>query len=280
MIRADRVMRRILIAVDAATANPPCIDCVVELAARLEAELIGLFVEDDELLRTAALPGARHISFLTGMEELLDLASTERELRSMASELESRLSSSAERSKVKHSFRVARGSLAKEVARAASEADMLVVSRSARPLLKQLSLGSAVRIAADALEAPVLILPADAKITGPILVLFDGSPAAKTVLRFAAKLASQGELEVLTCAGSMVETQGLYQEARDLLEGMPLRLTCRPLPSQSWALQEHLLRRPGGLLILDESMAQPAMAELREVIERVDFPLLALRTAS
>ena len=60
---AAPAIRRILVALDASTHSLAALETAAGLAARLEAELVGLFVEDINLLRAAELPFARETSF-------------------------------------------------------------------------------------------------------------------------------------------------------------------------------------------------------------------------
>jgi nucleotide-binding universal stress UspA family protein len=58
--------RRILVALDASVNSLAAIEQAATLAANLEAEQLGLFVEDINLLRIATLPFARQICFPSG----------------------------------------------------------------------------------------------------------------------------------------------------------------------------------------------------------------------
>ena len=60
---ADHTPRRILVALDASAHSHAALAAAVALAARLHAEIEGLFVEDINLLRLAELPftGLAHI---------------------------------------------------------------------------------------------------------------------------------------------------------------------------------------------------------------------------
>lgn len=66
-------------------------ELVARLAKELEAELLGLFIEDVELLRFASLPFAREIGTASVESRALDLASLERQLRAQARALEQAL---------------------------------------------------------------------------------------------------------------------------------------------------------------------------------------------
>jgi len=63
-------------------------ELVARLAREMQAELLGLFIEDVELLRFAALPFAREIGGASAQARAVDLASLERELRAQARALE------------------------------------------------------------------------------------------------------------------------------------------------------------------------------------------------
>jgi hypothetical protein len=61
---------------------------VARLARELEAELLGLFIEDVELLRFAALPFAREIGLASASMRALSVSELERQFRRQARELE------------------------------------------------------------------------------------------------------------------------------------------------------------------------------------------------
>jgi len=66
-------------------------ELVARLAQELEAELLGLFIEDVELLRFASLPFAREIGIASVQARSMDVASLERQLRAQARALEQAL---------------------------------------------------------------------------------------------------------------------------------------------------------------------------------------------
>lgn len=260
-------LRRILMAVDTAALSAASIACVVDLAARLEAELVGLFVEDDELLRSAALPVVRRVSFLTGAHEGLDVARTERELRALAAAFERELAAAARRSNVRWSFRVVRGRVTSEVARAAADVDVVVVRRGGRP--------------PSAVRASVLALPAEPHLEAPVLVPFDGSPATAAALAVAARLASDGagSLEVLLLARTAAEAEDLAARAAALVAGAPVGLACRTVPAIAGAVRDVLRRRPGRLVVLAEAWSGALADDVRALAERLDVPTLTVRSA-
>ena len=73
----------VLLALQQATL-PDSIEAAIDLAQRLEAELVGLFVQDADLLRSSELPFVRQVRFSTATDEELDPARLRRELHTLA----------------------------------------------------------------------------------------------------------------------------------------------------------------------------------------------------
>ena len=63
---AEFGIRRIMVALDGSAHASGAPEAAAALAARLHAELEGVFVQDIDLARLAALPIGREIQFLTG----------------------------------------------------------------------------------------------------------------------------------------------------------------------------------------------------------------------
>ncbi|MGD8821809.1 MAG: universal stress protein, partial [Anaerolineales bacterium] len=65
-------VERILVAVDASSHSRAALEAAAELAASLEVELVGIFVEDINLMRLAELPIAVEIETPTGQVRRID----------------------------------------------------------------------------------------------------------------------------------------------------------------------------------------------------------------
>lgn len=105
------------------------------LAERVGAELVGIFIEDMDLLRFAALPFAREVCFATAQRRRFEAPALERSLREHAAEAERVFAGMAGRAAVRHSFRVARGLAFRELLAAAIGAATGAPMRDMRLLL-------------------------------------------------------------------------------------------------------------------------------------------------
>lgn len=179
-------IRRILLALDA-SEETSMIDTAAALAARLDAELEALFVEDEDLLRFAALPFAGEVGFASARRRPLRDQDIERTLRARAARSRAALVTSAGRTHVRWTFRVARGQITAQVTAAAVEADFVTLALGAGSLSWMHSRVAIEQILGTA-SRPLLVLPAGADLRAPYVVVFDGSEAAKRALRFAARL--------------------------------------------------------------------------------------------
>jgi hypothetical protein len=141
-------------------------EAVARLAQQMQAEFLGLFIEDLELLRFAALPFAREIGFPSAELRTLDVAGLERQLRSQAAGLRQALAAALDASGVSWSLRVARAAPADAVQAALAEgfAPALLIPPRGDPRAERRVLRRA-EVSEEALRAllrsvrPVLILP-------------------------------------------------------------------------------------------------------------------------
>ncbi|MBI5066654.1 MAG: universal stress protein [Deltaproteobacteria bacterium] len=166
--------RRIVLAIDASLPSVEAARTAAEVAAALGAELLGVFVEDLNLLRLAALPFARELRVPDGAERPLEQARLEAELRALAAWARAELERAATAAHVRWSFEVRRAALPEAVLAAAGESDLLVLgshghAARGRP-------GSTARAAAARSTRPVLLHPRGAAGGRGILLVNDLTP--------------------------------------------------------------------------------------------------------
>ncbi|HEY5293497.1 MAG TPA: hypothetical protein VIJ43_14410, partial [Burkholderiales bacterium] len=117
-------------ALDTASSVLPAIEAAAGLALGLHAELAGLFIEDERLLRFAGLPFAREFGFASARARPLAPASVEHALRAQAEQLRRLLAATAERLSLAWTLEVVRGEVPRSVLAWAGASDLLVLGRS------------------------------------------------------------------------------------------------------------------------------------------------------
>lgn len=122
--------QRILVVFDASTHSRKTLELALQMAVKLNAELIGLFIEDINLFRLTALPCALEIRFPLAMETQPEATRLARELKVRAQQTQETLAALAEQSQVRWSFQVVRGHLKAELLAAAAEVNWLLLGSS------------------------------------------------------------------------------------------------------------------------------------------------------
>ncbi len=180
-------IRRILVALDASSESLAALEEAASLAARLEAELDALFVEDIDLLNLAALPFAREFNVLTRGVRSLDRETIERDLRLQASRARRALAEAAERRRLHWSFQVARGRVDTEILAASCQCDVIAVPKATR---SRSGLGYMARALVESMSCSVLLASAQAvPRDGVVAVVLGGAPSDDAALDMAGRLA-------------------------------------------------------------------------------------------
>ena len=189
-------IHRILVALDTSAHSRAALAAAANLAAQLEAQLMGIFVEDLNLLRLAQLPFAHEIRYASAEPQKLDQTGLAQQLRSQAEHARQELRQTAEQYALDWSFRVLRGMVTAELLAAAAEADLLVLGRLGRA--PRQGLGSTAQTAVRQYQHPVLLMSANANLNRPPLLLYDGSASAQQALLLALAVAQgYGRLTIL-----------------------------------------------------------------------------------
>ncbi len=156
---------RILVAFDSLPAGEAFLQVAIRLAAELQAELHGLFIEDANLLRGSALPHAHELGIWLEGRRPISVEAMERSLRTAATMARRALSQAAIAANLPWSFATVRGALREAMNADLEQADIVLTSAG--------------RLAA---------VPIPTMGSGPMIVFFDGSPASIRALQAATHL--------------------------------------------------------------------------------------------
>jgi len=144
-------VRRVVVKMDAEARSPAVLAAAVALADKLQAELVGLFVEDANLLHFAAFPFTCEVCFPSATRREVDTAAMQRMLRGLAEDARKTLALAAGGSAVRWSFEITRGSAAGALLAAVTDADLVIASIQPPQVLERIE-GVRVVLAGDAAE--------------------------------------------------------------------------------------------------------------------------------
>jgi nucleotide-binding universal stress UspA family protein len=274
----NRIIHSIAVAIDCSPHSKASLEAAAEMAVRLKAELIGIFVEDINLLHMAGLPFAEEIRLYSATTEKLDTAQLERMLRLQAQQARELLRHTAETRTLRHTFRVLRGMVSEQLMLAAPEADMLVLGRSGRSPSCRKGLGSTARAALEGTMNVMLMRPGVTASEGPLLVLYDGSEASKRAFRTALQIAGPSStLNLLVTDPAPEAVERCKQDTDAMLNGRTIEAEYYHLPfTDSRQLVSFIRMIDSGLVVIGEGMNLPD-ATIRELIDNIDYPVLVVR---
>jgi nucleotide-binding universal stress UspA family protein len=281
----ERRVRRVVVALNAARDSLDAVEAAARLAARLEAELHGLFLEDEDLFHLAGQPSASVFSTVSGGRQPFDLSALERALRVRTTGARRLLEEAAGRLQVKASFEVLRGRGATALVGSTEEGDLLIVQWSATRGGVPTPPDRAARDLARGRERSVFLLTDKGVGRGPVMVPFDGSESAERALAIAADVAEEhetgaggSEVVAILVADSPEEGKRLEQRVRQLLGGRRLLLRTRALRAASVArLCQVAAERGAGFLVLGTELPFLADADAEQVLRDARCSVLMVR---
>ncbi len=170
---------RVMVALSADAAGQAALDAAVRLAAALRGELAGLFIEDVNLLRMAALPFSREFGIASGLARPIAATDVVRALKAAAVQARGAVAKAAEATGVHWTFEVVQGSGLAPLVSAGRSMDWLVVHKM------HVAAPYAARVRRTRRTAE------EARMRRPVAVVFDGSFDAERAARAAHKLAHE-----------------------------------------------------------------------------------------
>jgi hypothetical protein len=201
-----------------------------------------------------------------------------RQLRAQALQARRALSSICRQQGIEWTFEVVRGRVSSRLLEEAARADLLCVGRASRPVVQGPRTGSTARAAAVRAEQSVLVISQGARIQGPVVATYDGSPEADRALLLARRLAIEtgGFLSTLVPAGPSVSPEELQERLADNLEGKDVVVRYRELAGSGVKSIISGVQTEGcGTLVV--SRASLSQDEISELLDGVECPVLLTR---
>lgn len=216
MTDADKT-RRVLVALDRSPLGRAAIERAARVAATLHAELIGIYVEDEDLVRLSGLPFACEISTHGGIAHALDIDSMRKRLQAEAALARRELERGAGAVSVHTRFEIRHGSVTNEILAACSEVDYVVVGRSRRATPRGRPGATASALARRA-GRPVWLVQSRRMRTEALLLVLDESADVERAVAACSGVSEPGARWVVAIAGraaaaSTAETQARVERA-------------------------------------------------------------------
>ena len=267
-------IRRILVAIDASPQSLAALEAAAELAAGLGAELVGVYVEDINLIRLAALPVVLEIGGASARSRRLDGGRMDRQLRSQAARAAQAMAVAANRAQVRWSFTVARGSIETELLQAASEADLFILGRAGWSGKRRL--GSTARKMVSEGTNRTMIIERGERLLPTLMTVYDGSDQSQRALDTAISLGEY--LAVGIVAEDEDQARALQSEVAAKLDSRGLKARYRWLVRADTSELANMVRtQEECIVILPGESPLLQGKSLPEALDEFECPVLLVQ---
>lgn len=208
----EKPKTRVTVVVDASRGDIDVLKTAADIAARVQAHLMALFIEDINLFSLAELPFARELDRTSGTARPLDRHAVTRASQANAKRVRQLLQVESEHRQITTSMKVVRGHYVSAAIEAAEDTDVVILSNVTGVRLRTVTTAARGRRSK----------PGRAGGPQPVWTIYDGTPAAGRALAMAKDFSTQrgAELVVLIAQQSFEQ---LVSEAQDLLGDTPVR---------------------------------------------------------
>jgi len=280
MNKADRegAIRRIVVALDASPHSLAALRTAAELAARLDAELLGIYVQDINLLRVAELPFSREITIYSAAPRELDRRQMEQQLRSQARQAKRALAEVARKNNLTWSFVIARGLIETELLTFAQESDLFLLGKSGWS--RRSHLGSTARVIVRRAPKMTMIVQHGIHLGPPVGVIYDGTPLARKALVAATNMLhrQEGFLAIIILAESADLARKYQREISGWVGQQNLHVHYRWLVGMKVSRLLELIRSEQcGALVIPAELEEWDGEELNELVDQMECPVLLVR---
>jgi nucleotide-binding universal stress UspA family protein len=269
---------RILVAVDASSHSRAALEAAADLASSLDLELVGIFVEDINLMRLAELPIAVEIEMTTGREQRIDPGRLRRQIAWRARQAQRMMAQLAQRRNISWRFLIRQGHIHDELLAASTPDDLVILGKAGWSGRK--SLGSTAQAMLIRTQAVVLFLEENTRLQPSFFVVYDGSDRARRALHLTAHLVELrgGFITIGIRAGDEVHARELQHEAADVLRefGQPAHVRWLLGPSHQQLTRLMAEANQKCLLVLPRSDDPDEYQAIASLLDKVHCPVLVV----
>jgi hypothetical protein len=247
----ELTVRRIAVACDAACDIRVAVEAAAALAGRWNAALHGVFLEDENLHRLAALPFGRQVTLSPAVSESFSSQDLDKLSSALGAAMRRTVAEAAAQHGLEWSFGIVRD-LPTAAALAGIEADILIVEGATRPFFGSWHPRSAWDTLAEEYGRTVLIRRGARARPGTILILLSKHADHQKALASGFTIAGpEGEIAVLVRDGSQSDVKSAKQIAERLGAAHKRYVPLEPAPADMSALLRQIERRNPALIVID-----------------------------
>lgn len=282
MEQTGQKKNRVFVVLDVTSDHKPALQSAAALAARLDASMVALFVEQGQLEDLEGHPLVRAVDLPTGMGRSIEIGSMRRSWRAMARRMHRRLALLSRRYQIETRIETIGGDLRDQLEQRTESSDLFVVSSSGRTVTRHVRMASRGHAVGRGLSAPVVFVGDQPRQVRSVAVVYDGSDQARGGVETAIRLATKPPalLTLLLVADSSEEAGEMQEEIGEMLRSRGARvrphvrrITCCNT-DEIVHVAEHV---HANFVIIPGNDDYPGGDDIDDLTGRLDCPVLVMR---
>lgn len=273
------ILRKILVAVDTSAHSRAALEAAATLAKITEANIHGIFVQEEHWGKVSRLPSIKAVNELTGESRLLEKDSFEQQVEQLKKRLHRQLKFISQRNEINHSWETASGPVEEKILEAAKEADLITIGRRGRSLLQHKRLGSTAKAVIRQADKPILVLKKGLRLGTVITCIYDASREGQRSLNLALSLAEKNNsrLSVIVMDNRKEPSAERDKTVEKMLDdaAIPVNMTTIRQPGIGQFIHIVNHQQPG-LLVIPKSQPYLQNDSIETTLEYLNCPVLMI----
>jgi nucleotide-binding universal stress UspA family protein len=269
------LLREILVAIDTSTHSQAALEAAVTLAKTMEANLQGLFVQDEIWQKLSQLPSTSSVNTLTGNVIPLESETLEDHINLLRNRLRRKMEYLSRRNKVTYSWNSLRGKVEDKILEASKNADLITIGLKGKSASRK-RIGSSAKKIIQQAHKPVLVLKEGLHLGRTLTVVYDASRESQKGIKLALKIAEKNNssINVLVVDNNPEVLDQRSKELENLVEGAGVAVNVELMKNTDLgSFLNSINEQHSGLLIVPKN--QPLLEKSFEtVLLHINCPLL------
>ena len=269
----------IVVLLDTSPASEAALAAAARIARHRGLELVGLFIEEQDLIRSAAYPFAREVSFLSGTSRPLDSEMLRGRLDRQRRRIEQRLAEEAARQAISWRLQVETGSVSDVLAASGLEVELLLLGKAGWSHGRGGRVGStALGLLAGSAATLVLWEGTPRPSNGAVVALITDAASAPTILAVAETLADAADRALHLLFAPDLDP-AVERSTLDARRQAQTATTVEQLDSnRPSTLARALGRHPGAELVIGRSAARALNCPMADLLTLSEGPVVVVPT--
>jgi len=272
------VYRRVVLQIDAASHCLDTITMASEIAARLDAELRGVFVEDNDLLSAGGLDFVREISLSSATARHFDRPAIEAQMNAMARSARRKLAQEAAKRDLIFAFQTIRGDRQRGLKEIAGEKDLIITEGTGR--LHRRSFKTPFTSLEAQWDRTTLMLKGGGQLSNQIVIICCDVDEARRALQAVGSISLTNDRRVmlLPVASGTEHGRNLRQDLAALVKNSPTDVTIADADITDHMQVMKRLGPNNNLVVLSEHNPMLSEQETLRLLFESAHPLLIVRS--